>query len=278
MAPDQHPHLRGGSPHRRGTSGTRGVAVILHGGREHSTQPTSPFQLSYIRMLDFYASLRRRATTTAVYLVRFRVRGWNPERPVADPVADARWTLDQISERHPGVPVVLLGHSMGGRTAFAVADHPSVVGVCALAPWLPANEPLPRDIGDRSYVIAHGTSDTMTSAPLSLTYAERLRAAGGHVARFELEGAKHALLDKAGLWRQFATATTLGLVGDGALPPGVAAALGPSLSATPGPEAEAGETSERPDLPSLADGSATAVPRSGSGGYGGLTVPLGTAV
>ena len=36
------------------------------------------------------------------------------------------------------MPVVLLGHSMGGRTAVAVADDPSVVGVVALAPWLPA--------------------------------------------------------------------------------------------------------------------------------------------
>jgi acetyl esterase/lipase len=199
--------------------------LVLHGGSEHGRERTSPTQTSYLRMLDFYVSLRRRSYSTAIYLLRFRVRGWNAAHGVPDPVSDARWALDELTRRHPGAPIALLGHSMGGRCAFAAAAHPAVVGVCGLAPWLPDAEPLPGRIGDTSYVIAHGTSDRMTSAPLSLAYAERLRAAGGHVARFELEGGRHSLLDRAGLWRRFAVRTTLGLVGEAPMPAGVAAAL-----------------------------------------------------
>jgi dienelactone hydrolase len=187
--------------------------------------PTSPYQLSYLRMLDMYAGLRRQSRSCAVYLLRYRLRGWNPGHGLPDPVRDARWALDQIRDRHPGLPVGLLGHSMGARTAFAVADDPQVVGVCALAPWLPQQEPLPPVRSGARYVIAHGTADRMTSPTLSKVYAQRLRAAGAAVARFEFPDAKHALLDSPGLWHRFAVQTTLGLVGDRPLPAGVATAL-----------------------------------------------------
>ena len=215
------PHLRGGTL----GPGAESAVLVLHGGRERSTMETSPFQLSYLRMLDMYAGLRRHSRSCAVYLLRYRVRGWNPGGGVPDPVVDARWALDQISDRHPALPIALLGHSMGARTAFAVADHPRVVGICALAPWLPQHEPLPPVRDDVRYVIAHGTSDRMTSAPLSKMYAMRLRAAGSQVARFEFEGGKHALLDQPALWHQFAVRTTLGLAGDRPLPAAIAAAL-----------------------------------------------------
>jgi pimeloyl-ACP methyl ester carboxylesterase len=213
------PHLRGG---RRSADS---AVLLLHGGRQDSTMPTSPFQLSYLRMLDMYAGLRRQSRACAVYLLRFRVRGWNSGPDGPDPVADARWALAQIRSRHGGVPVGLLGHSMGGRTAFAVADDPTVVGVCALAPWLPQQEPLPPVRSSTRYVMAHGTSDRMTSPPLSLVYARRLRAAGNQVARFEFEGAGHALLDQPALWHEFAVRTALGLVGDRPMPPTIEAAL-----------------------------------------------------
>jgi dienelactone hydrolase len=213
------PHLHGGR------DGAARAALILHGGREHGQMPTSTRQLSYLRMFDMYWRLTRASADVAVYRLRFRVRGWNAGQPVPDPVRDARYALDEIARRHPGAPIAILGYSMGGRTAFAVADHPSVVGVCGLAPWLPEGEPLPVQLDRASYVIAHGTSDRKTSPPLSLEYARRLRAAGGRVARFELPGARHAMLDRPALWRRFAVSTTLGLVGAAPLPPAVAAAF-----------------------------------------------------
>jgi len=213
---------------RGGRKGADSAVLILHGGRERSQMPTTPWQLSYIRMLDMYVCLRKASRGCAVYLLRYRVRGWNPDGGVPDPVCDALWALDRIAHDHPGAPVALLGHSMGARTAFAVADHPAVVGVCGLAPWLPAHEPVFRPRPEQRFVLAHGTADRMTSAPLSKRYAARLRAAGARTARFEFEGAKHAMLDQPSLWRRFATSTSLGLVGDRPLPVGVERALGPS--------------------------------------------------
>jgi dienelactone hydrolase len=222
------PHLRGGR------DDASAAVLVLHGGRESGQMPTSSRQLSYLRMLDFYWGLRRASDDVAVYLLRFRVRGWNAEEPVPDPVRDARFALDDVARRQPGAPIAVLGHSMGGRTAFAVAGHPSVVGVCALAPWLPAGEPLPSELARVSYVIAHGTADRTTSPALSLEYAHRLRAAGGHVARFDLPGARHGLVDRSRLWRRFALATTLGLAGAAALPPAVSSALDESRTSTAG--------------------------------------------
>lgn len=210
---------------RGGRKQASSAVLILHGGSERSQLPTTPWQLSYIRMLDMYACLRKASRDCAVYLLRYRVRGWNPDGGVPDPVCDARWALDRIAHDHPGAPVALLGHSMGGRTAFAVASHASVVGVCGLAPWLPPHEPVVRPRPEQRFVLAHGTADRMTSAPLSKEYAVRLRAAGAQTARFELEGARHSMLDKSSLWRRFAVATTLGLVGDQPVPAGVARAL-----------------------------------------------------
>ncbi len=229
MTSDQVATLHGGAP--RHVDEVTSVVLVLHGGQEHSLEPTTWRQLSVVRMLDMYVGLRRRSRGAAVYRLRHRVRGWNPDTTGGGepaPVVDARWALDQISERHGGVPIGLLGHSMGGRTAFTVAGDPRVVGVCALAPWLPAGEPLVSARPDQRFVIAHGTSDRMTSASASLLYAERLRAGGATVARFELDGAGHALLDKPFLWHRFAVTVPLGLVGDRPLPDAVAAALTPT--------------------------------------------------
>ncbi len=211
--------LRGGRPH------ARSAVLVLHGGQEQSSTPTSRRQLSYLRMLDMYVGLRRTAPDCAVYVLRHGVRGWNATNGSGAPVAEAWDALDTIASTHPGAPVALLGHSMGGRTAVAAAAHPSVAGVCALAPWLPESEPLPDAASSAHFVLAHGTDDRTTSPLLSLQYAERLRGRGARVARFELASGDHALLRSARLWHRFAIRTTLGLAGDRPAPPGVAAAL-----------------------------------------------------
>jgi pimeloyl-ACP methyl ester carboxylesterase len=53
--------------------------------------------------------------------------------------------LTEAKQRHPGVPVVLVGHSMGGRTSLRVAHDPAISGLVALCPWWPENETLPPD-------------------------------------------------------------------------------------------------------------------------------------
>ncbi|MGW6742518.1 hypothetical protein ACWGDX_17655, partial [Streptomyces sp. NPDC055025] len=92
--------------------------------------------------------------------LRYRHRGWNR----ADPVDDALAALGELRRVHGAVPVVLVGHSTGGRAALRASAHPQVQGVLALAPWLPADEPNDHPRG-RRIVLTHGDRDRVTSAP-----------------------------------------------------------------------------------------------------------------
>jgi pimeloyl-ACP methyl ester carboxylesterase len=187
----------------------RAAVLVLHGGQENSTAPAAPWQPAYVRMIPFARDLRR-APGVAVWQLCNRYRGWNA--PDLDPVADARWALDVLREVHPGVPVALVGHSMGGRVALRVADDPAVAGVCALAPWTPAGEPVAQ-LADRTVLIAHGDRDRMTDPALSYTYAERAKEVTDAVARFDVRGEGHALLRRYGEWTRLVRSFTLGVLG-----------------------------------------------------------------
>ncbi len=85
----------------------------------------------------------------------------------------------------PGTPVVLVGHSMGGRAALGAAGAPNVVAVCALAPWLDGSDPVDQLAG-RTVLIAHGDRERYTDPGESYAYALRAKAvtgAGGAVRR-----------------------------------------------------------------------------------------------
>jgi len=136
----------------------------------------------------------------AVWLLRNRVRGWNAgEAAEPDPVRDARQAIGVVRSSLPGVPVVLVGHSMGGRTACAVAGEPGVVGVCALAPWLPPDSPV-APIAGRSLVVAHGKADRRTSPAQSRRFVARAVASGASATYLELPGAGHFMLRRIRTW------------------------------------------------------------------------------
>lgn len=176
-------------------------------------------QLAYLRMVPFAADIGRRGRGVAVYLLRNRYRGWNS--PTEHPVEDARWALARIGERHGGVPVALVGHSMGGRVALRVAGDRDVVGVCALAPWTVRGEPV-EQLAGRAVLIAHGDRDRTTEPGLSYRYAERARRVTDRVARFHVHGEGHAMLRKAGAWTRLTTGFALGVLGTQPLDPVVA--------------------------------------------------------
>ena len=90
----------------------------------------TPNQLAVRRMRPFARSLRppAHARGLAVWSLQYRFRAGTA--PTA-PVADATWALEQVTERYGDVPVVLVGHSMGGRTAVHVAGHSRVVAIAA---------------------------------------------------------------------------------------------------------------------------------------------------
>ncbi len=215
---------------RRARGGTRAVVLVLHGGKADSLEPSRPWHLSAVRMAPFARELRRELGPQGIEVrtVRYRYRGWNGTQ--ASPVQDARDALDAVRRDHPGVPVVLLGHSMGGRTALRVADDPSVRGVTALAPWLPDGEPV--RVEDLVVHLAHGRTDRWTDPAATVRWAERARAVAADLSLTLLDGTGHFMLRRSRSWSTLARAGVLaGLVHalDGALPPtGPAAAADPS--------------------------------------------------
>ena len=185
---------------RDATGPVLGAALVLHGGRVASREPVTGRQLAVLRVALLAAELHRRVADhgIAVWNLRFGVRGWNGAE--ASPVADALWALEQI-KLHSGVSVVVVGHSMGGRTALRVAGHESVRGVVALAPWLPEGEPV-AELRGRSLVIGHGSADRITDPRASARYAERARAVAKSVSFLEIPGAGHALLKHRRQWNR----------------------------------------------------------------------------
>jgi pimeloyl-ACP methyl ester carboxylesterase len=202
---------------RQVSGSTRAVALVLPGGKAHSFDPADPGQLTAVRMRPYAAALHRggRDLGLAVWTVRYRYRGWNA--PESSPVADTRWALDEVRRRHGEVPVVVVGHSMGGRTALRVADDPSVRGVCALAPWTERGDPVSQLAG-RSVLVAHGNLDLVTSARASHRFAERAREVTSPVGRVVVWGDTHAMLFRWRTWHRLATTFALGTAGLASMP------------------------------------------------------------
>ncbi|ANZ43080.1 alpha/beta hydrolase [Lentzea guizhouensis] len=193
---------------------------MLHGGREHGTEPVRRHNLAYLRMVPLARALR--SPGVEVWNLRHRVRGWNA--PSLDPVRDARWALDRIAELHPDTPVVLVGHSMGGRTALRVAGHPNVVAVCALAPWIVPGEPY-EQLRDKSLLIAHGDQERMTDPAKSFAYARQAKTVTERVARFTVEGGDHAMLRRARDWTRLVVDFVRGELGLAPMAPDIANAM-----------------------------------------------------
>ncbi len=214
-----------------------GVVLMLHGGRAHGTDPVLRRHASWWRMALLQRHLARpaRRAGVAVELLRYAQRGWNAEAAAEPaPVRDARWALDRIAERYGEVPVVVVGHSMGGRAACALAADDRVRGVVALAPWLPAGEPVRVPAGQR-LLLAHGLMDRWTSPDASHAWAARARAAGGQVARFELPMVGHFMFASKMAWNGVVRRGALGLLDLEPLPEPVLSAFAMSGAAAAAP-------------------------------------------
>ena len=179
----------------------RSIVLVLHGGQARSAATVRRTQFSYLRMVPFARFLHRRGggRGMSVRILRYRYRGWN--EPELHPVQDARWALTQLWDQHRDASIVLLGHSMGGRAALRVADHPAVTAVCALAPWTLDDEPV-RQLAGRSVLIAHGDREHMTDPRLSYRFAVRAKQVTSRVCRFNVLGDGHAMLRRARDWSE----------------------------------------------------------------------------
>lgn len=187
---------------------TKAVVLVLHGGRVNSYEPVRARHLSPSRMIPFAKLLHRNGARhgLSVWSLRNRVRGWNGEE--RSPVQDARWALDKIREAHSNVPVYLVGHSMGGSVAIAVADDPLVKAIVALAPWTDATSPA-EPVRGRNVLIIHGDKDRWTSPASSQNFAERAVGLAQEIFYVRLNGAGHFMFNKIAIWHRLTVAYVL---------------------------------------------------------------------
>ena len=174
--------------------------LFVHGGREVGYNPVGRFDAPVLRMELFRAALGRGLKKQGLALPRFRfsVQGWNEDGVSA--IADLRRAIEALGiDDHS---VILVGHSMGGRTSLRLAGHAAVAGVIGLAPWCPEGEPL-AEVSGKRLILAHGTEDVTTLPGLSAELAERARDAGANVTHTLVPGEGHALLKRQGWWNQF---------------------------------------------------------------------------
>ena len=187
-----------------------GVVLMLHGGKERSQQEVDGRSASWRRSAAMARAIAPAAETAgaALRLLRYRRRGWNGGAPTED----ARWALAEVRRELGDLPVVLLGHSMGARTAVHVADDDLVRGVVALAPWFPTGEPVTALAG-RTLLAAHGRRDRITSARATRAYVEAANVAGADASFLDMGPVGHYMFRRVPEWNELASTESLKLLG-----------------------------------------------------------------
>lgn len=196
---------------RLDTDGTpRVVALLLHGGTQHSQDPVGGRSASWRRMAAMQRTITPRLHDAGIasWLLRYRARGWNGQGTGAQ--EDARWALEQVRTTYGDVPVVLLGHSMGARTSAYVADDPSVVGVVGLAPWWQPDDPVGA-LRDRHVVAAHGRTDKITSAKMTRAFVQRAAPIAASTEFVDMGRVGHYMLRRVEEWNAVAAENVLKL-------------------------------------------------------------------
>jgi predicted esterase len=193
----------------------RGLVLMLHGGRADGLRAVEERAASWRRSwaMMMQISGRLNGAGVDVWLLRYSVRGWNAGvAAVPSPLPDARWALEEVRRERGDVPVVLLGHSMGGRTAVAVADDPSAVGVVGLAPWLPPGEP-DAPLAGKRLAVAHGRRDRITPLQQSRTFCQGAQRVASSVELVDMGRVGHYMLRSVRAWNLFAVSRCLDQLG-----------------------------------------------------------------
>ena len=187
-----------------------GLVLVLHGGANRKGNPmVSPAQLSVLRMIPVAKRIARAGRgRLGVFRLLNTHRGWDTTHT---PVHDVRWALSVLEERYgAGVPVCLVGHSLGGRAALLAGSAPAVRSVVALNPWVYPTDRV--DLSGRRVLVIHGTEDRVASIERAATVAQRL-ATTADVSFVTVEGGRHAMLRRGADFErpaaEFAVATLL---------------------------------------------------------------------
>lgn len=106
------------------------IIALVHGQGEH---------------LGRYQHLARWFNARNIAVVAFDQQGYGKSEGVRGHAANLEVLLDDIGQfvegtiqRHPGIPVFLYGHSMGGHLAlnYTLRRKPQIAGLIVTAPWI----------------------------------------------------------------------------------------------------------------------------------------------
>jgi dienelactone hydrolase len=189
-----------------------GLVLVLHGGASRPDRPlVSQAQLSVLRMVPVAGRIAHAGRgRLAVFRLLNSTRGWDTRHT---PVDDVVWALGRLRERFgDGLPVCLVGHSLGGRAALLAADRPDVRSAVAMAPWVYESDGAGLDLTGRRILVVHGARDRVASPARSAVVAQTLRRTAD-VGYIRVSGGTHAMLRHGRTFDRiaadFATATLL---------------------------------------------------------------------
>lgn len=188
------------------------MVLVLHGGSEQSALPVPWWSLAVLRLRPVARAVARRNPTAEVYRLRFAGQGWNGSGDA--PIRDARWALGELAAEHGPLPTVLVGHSMGARTALRLAEQQPVAGVVALAPWITWDDPVAGLAGVR-LVVVQGDDDQTTPEPPTRPWFDAAAEAGAVVSRTVIGGAGHAMVRQWRRWHRLAAEGVAGVLDAG---------------------------------------------------------------
>jgi len=188
------------------------AVLVLHGGSATSSVAVRRFAPAVLRLIPVAWAIAAHVRSAAVYRLRFSVRGWNGDGVAV--LGDARWAIDEIAAAHPGLPIVVVGHSLGGRVAMHVVgsssgastagDRSRVIGAVGLAPWVDPGDPVDLLRGVPIAVV-QGTKDRIVPERSTRPWLARAAQAGARIDSTLIDGAGHAMLRHFRRWHRLAS-------------------------------------------------------------------------
>ena len=166
------------------------AVVCVNGGQAGEVEGTWSASLEWL-----VGRLAPRFPAVRFAEVRYRIKSW---KRLEWCIEDARAAIEETGAER----TLMLGFSMGGAVAIAVADSPSVEAVLGLAPWIPERLAVEALRGKRLDVI-HGSLDRWlpfipgVSPRNSRRGFERVRSLGAAGSYTLLHGAVHGMALRA---------------------------------------------------------------------------------
>lgn len=176
--------------------------IALHGGAARpGAAAVSATQPSVLRLVPLALRLAHAGRgDLAVLRLLNSARGWDSRRT---PVDDVHWALGQVSDRYPGLPVALVGHSLGGRAALLAGGSPGVRSVVALNAWVQPGDHT--DLSRRCVLFVHGDEDRVADPQRARGLARALARSTADVGFVTVRGGEHAMLRRGSVFTRAAT-------------------------------------------------------------------------